>query len=149
VAAVAAAVIALLAVQVGHLDNQVSAAGRQPRLSAVVQAALRDHQARRVILRADAGTGAAEADLVVLPSGAAYMVNTGMPELSADRTYQLWGVEPGRTVSLGLLGNRPTDVALTVGRPAAITAYAVTVEQAGGVVSSTHVPVAEGVTASA
>jgi plasmid stabilization system protein ParE len=139
VGAVAAAVIALLALQVGHLDNQVN----QPRVSAAAQAALRNPQAHTVTLASTSHPGTKAAVIAVLPSGTGYMINSALHPLAPDETYQLWGVERGRTISLGLLGNHPTDVAFAEGNGTPITAYAVTAEHAGGVVSSTHAPVAQ------
>ena len=81
--------------------------------------------------------------MVVLPDGSAFLVNTGLPRLRSDRTYQLWGVVKGQTVSLGLLGSQPHDVAFTVDPSAPVQAFAVTDEAAGGVVRSVHTPVAE------
>jgi hypothetical protein len=140
VAAIAAVVIALLALQVGHLDTQVNQGG----VASAARAALRDPQARTVTLASTTRPGTAAARIVVLPSGAGYMINSHLHRLAADETYQLWGVEQGRTISLGLLGDDPTDVAFSEGNGTPIAAYAVTVEHAGGVVKSTHAPVAEG-----
>jgi anti-sigma-K factor RskA len=141
ITAVAAAVIALLAVQVNHLDGRTTS----PEQAAL--AALHNPQHRLVALKSLSGTTVA--DLVVLPSGSAYVINHHLPALSTNQTYQLWGEEQGRTVSLGLLGNRPQTVPMTVGNSALITAYAVTAERAGGVVASNHTPVAEGTLRSA
>jgi hypothetical protein len=138
VGAVAAAVIALLALQVGHLDNQIDQHG----VSAAAQAAMRNPQAHTVVLASMSRPGVTAADIVVLPSGAGYVVDSHLRPLPADETYQLWGLERSRTISLGLLGNHPADVAFTEGHGTPITAYAVTAERAGGVVASTHAPVA-------
>jgi anti-sigma factor RsiW len=139
IAAVAAAVIALLALQVGHLDTQIN----QGDVSSAARAALSDPRARTVTLTSTSQPATTTARIVVLPSGAGYMINDQLHPLAADETYQLWGVERGRTISLGLLGDNPTDVAFTEGNATPIAVYAVTVEHAGGVVSSTHTPVAE------
>ena len=57
------------------------------------------------------------ADLVILPSGSAYVINHRLRRPGRrTETYQLWGVEQGRTVSLGLLGNHPGEVAVHGGR---------------------------------
>jgi hypothetical protein len=139
ITAVAAAVIALLALQVGHLDTQVNQGG----VSSAARAALRDPQARTVTLASTLTPGITAADIVVLPSGAGFMINNRLRPLAADQTYQLWGLEKGQTVSLGLLGSHPGQVPFTEGNGTRITAYAVTAERAGGVVSSSHAPVAE------
>ncbi|MGH9016483.1 MAG: anti-sigma factor domain-containing protein [Acidimicrobiales bacterium] len=140
VGAVAAAVIALLAIQVGHLDHEVGQHG----VAAAALAAQHDPHSTTVALASTAHPGTTAADIVVLPSGEGYVTQTRLPVLPADRTYQLWGVEQGRTVSLGVLGNHPGDVAFTQDDAATVSAYAVTAERAGGVVRSTHSPVAVG-----
>jgi anti-sigma-K factor RskA len=160
VAAAVAVVAILLAVQVGRLDQrigQVANASRRTGLTEQVQAALLEPGAKEVTLAAtgsgsvSGGTapaqGARAAVIVVLPDGSAYVVNTGLPSLGADRTYQLWGVVNGQTVSLGLLGDAPHDVAFTVNPGAPVRAFAVTDEVAGGVVRSVHTPVAQSTTA--
>jgi hypothetical protein len=159
-AAAAAAVVAiLLAVQVGRLDQrvgQLAKASQQSGLSQAVQAALLDPSAQKVDLAATSSAPAGApplalreqaAVLVILPNGTAFVVNTGLPRLASDRTYQLWGVVNGQTVSLGLLGSQPRDVAFTVNPSAPIKVFAVTDEVAGGVVRSTHNPVAQSTTA--
>jgi hypothetical protein len=140
--AVAATVIALLALQVGHLDTRVGQLDQRA-VSAAVQSALDNPEARTVALTSTSHPGAVEAHIVVLPSGTGYVIDSRLRRLPADRTYQLWGFEQGRTVSLGLLGNHPADVGFTQGNGAQITAYAVTSEVAGGVTSPTHVPEAK------
>jgi anti-sigma factor RsiW len=156
VAAAVAVVAILLAVQVGRLDQrvgQVARASQQSGLSQQVQAALLNPSAQRVTL-SSTGSGAPggppagqdqrqAAVVVILPDGSAFVVNTGLPALASDRTYQLWGVVNGRTVSLGLLGSQPRDVPFTVNPSAPVEVFAVTDEVAGGVVRSTHQPVAQ------
>ncbi len=128
-------------------------ASQQSGLSQQVQAALLNPSAQRVTL-SSTGSGAPggpstgqaarqAAVVVILPDGSAFVVNTGLPRLASDRTYQLWGVVNGRTVSLGLLGSQPRDVPFTVNPSAPVEVFAVTDEVAGGVVRSTHQPVAQ------
>jgi anti-sigma-K factor RskA len=136
-AAVAVAAITVLGVQVGRLDHRVDQLH-----SSSAPAALADPHARHVTLTA-AGAGTA-ASLAILPSGTAYLVNDHLPGLPPSETYQLWSITGSRTVSLGLLGNRPTTVALTLSPAATGRVYAITVEPAGGVVAPTRAPVAEG-----
>jgi anti-sigma factor RsiW len=159
IAAAAAVVAVVLAVQVGRLDQrvgQLAAASRQMGLSQAVQAALLDPKAQKVTLTGSvaagssaptgpgsSGTGERAAVVVIDPDGSAFVLNTGLPRLAADRTYQLWGVVRGQTVSLGLLGSYPHDVAFTVNPSAPVKVFAVTAEVAGGVVQTTHTPVAE------
>jgi len=156
IAAAAAVVAVLLAFQVGRLDQrvgQLASASRQTGINQAVQAALLDPGVQQVTLSATSsisttgtsvpGKGERVAVVVLPPSGPAFVLNTGLPALASDRTYQLWGLVRGQLVSLGLLGSEPHDVAFTVDPSAPIKTFAVTNEVAGGVVRSTHAPVAE------
>jgi len=145
VAGVAAALAVLLGVQVTRLDSRVDhlvALARLHGTSLAVQAALEDPTARRVALTGGTGSNSTLAELVLLRSGSAYLINDHLVGLPEDRTYQLWGVVGGRAISLGLLGSRPATVPFTVDSAAPITLFAVTAERAGGVVVSANAPVA-------
>ena len=151
VTGVAAVVIALMGVQLGRLDNPVnhlSALAERQGMSQAVQAALLDPNAQRITLAGSSSAASTLAELVLLPSGSAYLVNSHLHALPKDETYQLWGVIGGRAVSLGLLGNEPTTVPFTIDEGARVTIFAVTAEQAGGVVASNHAPVAQSATLS-
>ena len=77
------------------------------------------------------------------PSGAGYLLVADLPELTSDRTYQLWGRTSAGLVSLGLLGRHPNDVvAFEANEP--VEALAITEEQSGGVHQSTNPPVVIG-----
>ena len=80
--------------------------------------------------------------MVLLPSGASYLVSTGMAALPASSTYQLWSVVAGRAISVGVLGAHPAMVAFSVDAAVTVTTLLVTVEPAGGVVAPTSAPVA-------
>lgn len=85
--------------------------------------------------------------LSVLPgeeSEARYLVKVGLPGLPSSQTYQLWAVTGDRRVSLRVLGGHPQGSAFSLGSPTEASALAVTVEPAGGVVSSTRTPVVSG-----
>jgi len=141
VAGLAAGLIALLALQVGHLHHQLE----KPTLSAAARAAMAAPGARTVTLADPTAPATALASVVVLPSGTGYVVNHALPALGHGRTYQLWVLRRGRPVSLGLLGSHPATVAFAQGGGSQLVTYAVTPEPAGGVVSPTHAPVAESV----
>ena len=143
----AAAVVVLivaLAVQVVRLDDRV---GRlqgttlQQQVSLAAHRALQDPAARHVVLDSSIATGRL-AEIAVLPTGRAFLVNDALPALPAGRTYQLWGLVGSRLISLGLLGARPSAVSFDAGSQGLVTKYAITSERAGGVVQSTHEPVA-------
>ena len=50
----------------------------------------------------------------------------------------------GQTISLGLLGSDPAVVPFSVAGDGSVQAFAITAEQAGGVVQSTNQPVVAG-----
>jgi len=142
--AAAVVVVALLSVQMVRLNDRVgslSAANASRGLSHLVQTAFAGPAAQKVNLES-AGSGGTAAAVAILPSGAAYLVNKSLPALPSDRTYQLWGRTGNQLISLGVLGNRPTDVAFSISPSATYGAYVVTAEQAGGVVVTKHRPVA-------
>ncbi len=149
-AAAALVVIAALGVQLGRLDHQVSqlqAVSGQQGITQAAESALENPQARRVTLDAAHSSGPALVQIAILPSGAGFFVNRRLPPLASNETYQLWGQVGNDLVSLGVLGATPRYVAFHVDPSASIASFAVTAEHAGGVVQSTHVPVAVSPTA--
>jgi len=148
VATAAAVLVAVLGIQVAHLDHQVSqmqAAANQPALTRAADMALENPTSRRIPLQAPAGShGAATATIVLTSSGTGDVLASGLAKLPSDRTYQLWGMVDGTAISLGLLGAKPDVVAFSADPNAPISAFAVTDEHAGGVVRSTQQPVVEG-----
>lgn len=144
VAAMAAAVIAVLGVQVDHLDDRtdgLEAALGSKGLDQAVQVALFDESARRVDLRSTDGVTLAQA--VVRENGEAYFVPQALPALSAEETYQLWAIIDDQAVSVGVLGSHPGVSAFKVAG-SGVTLLAVTTEEAGGVISSKKTPVMMG-----
>jgi hypothetical protein len=137
VAAVAAAVIAGLAIQVQRLDS------RSRRLDAAVRA--RQDLAR---LAAQPGTttvtlrstdGAMFIKAFVGSNGDSVIDGNGLPALPAGREYQLWGVRGNGKISLLLLGSRPELAQFR--SPSDVQALAVTEESAGGAVTPGRVVV--------
>jgi anti-sigma factor RsiW len=143
-AAAAAAVIAVLGLQVVQQDDRID----------TLQAALQDASLTRAANRAMSTPGADVAELtspdgslqasaVLLPDGSGYLLAHGLPGLDRDRTYQLWGQTDAGLLSLGLLGSHPTDVvAFHAGAP--VRSLAITDEEAPGVVQSRNAPVVAG-----
>jgi len=122
--------------------GQLAATGQRNGLGSAVRAALVDPAAQRVALSASApagssGPGPQAALLVIEPDGTAFALNTAMPPLPRDRTYQLWAMTGARPVSLGLLGSDPVDVAFTVSPSVPLPRFAVTAEPAGGTAQPT------------
>ncbi len=148
--AAAAAVIALVfGVQVHHLNGRVSALQAEPQLSAAERTALAAPSTRKVTLVATGPDGVVTtpATVVLTAAGTGFVVDDaddGLPPLPSDRTYQLWGVVGKRTISLGLLGSHPGIVPFSVAGSVPATAFAITEEVAGGVVSSVNPAVAVG-----
>lgn len=141
--AVAAAVIVVLGFQVVRLNQKVQgipAALSSQSVNTLAQAALLDPDSQRVRLQ-PTSTGPA-ADAVILRDGHGYLIMKGQQALPYDRTYQLWAVTPGGTVSLGVLGSSPDVVAFSAAGD--VQALAVTVERSGGVISSDQQPVLAG-----
>ncbi len=144
-AAAAVVVLGALVVQLGRLEHEVrqlQAAGTGQNLAQAAQRALQDPRARRIVLTNAHATGPAVAEIAILPSGAGFLVNHGLPALAASETYQLWGQVGDELVSLGVLGAAPGSVAFHVDPTVPVVGFAITAERAGGVVRSTHVPVA-------
>jgi anti-sigma-K factor RskA len=134
--AVAAAIaIVVLAVSVVVLERRDSRTGD---LAAAFDNARTKQGAHEVALTP--GSGVAVARIVLLPDGTGYLKNDGMKPLPPDRTYQLWALSGSRdkpvAISAGVLGNSPGAVAFHTSRD--VHGFAVTVEQAPGVVSSTQ-----------
>jgi hypothetical protein len=145
--AAALVVIGLLGFQVNHLDQRVNKLEAGSQNLDVVQAAqdaMVDPGAQHVTLDSTGTAGSAVGEIAILPSGVAYLINSHMPVLAGNQTYQLWGRVGSKLVSLGLLGNDPQDVVLEVTAAAPIAAYAVTAEPAGGEPQPTSTPVAQG-----
>jgi len=139
VLALAAALVIVLAVGLGVVVSRDDS-GSAPDLAAAIAKAQFSNDARRVHLEATSGDGRAEA--VMLPDGTGYLVSADLPELSRDRTYQLWGIDGDTVVSLGVLGPKLKPAPFTfVGTPKTL---AITDEVAGGVAQSSNEPVVAG-----
>jgi hypothetical protein len=145
VAAAAAVVAVVLGVQVHHLHNQVSALQGQPQLSGVERSALQDPTTKKVELTATtAHPNGSTVTVVLTRSGTGFVEAGGLTSLPGGETYQLWGVIGDKTISLGLLGSAPGVVPFSVAGNADVSAFAITAEQSGGVVHSSHQPVVAG-----
>ena len=143
VSVAAAAMIGFLGVRVADdrqriSDLETATPAEQLRRSA--DAARDDPGARTVRLASTDGQRTAEA--VVLRDGTGYLLDSNLPRLPDDRTYQLWAVVGTTTISVGVLGPEPTIVPFKMAGD--ISALAITAEQAGGVVSSRQTPVVLG-----
>ena len=145
-AAAAAVVIGTQTVRVDHLNhrvNQLSAAARQSGGLQGVAAALVAPSARHLILTSTRPAANPVGELVIRPSGSAYLIASSLSALPATSTYQLWAVVQGRAISVGVLGAHPVATAFSTDPGVATTAYLMTVEPAGGVIAPTGTPVAQ------
>ncbi|MDQ2725585.1 MAG: anti-sigma factor [Actinomycetota bacterium] len=147
-AGVAAAVVAVLGLQVSRLDNRTTVLNNEvaslaPSASmSAVRLALATPGSHHVHLTGFAAKGAS-AEAVVLPSGQGYVYDAKMEPLGADRAYQLWGVVADQRISYQLLGSEPAPVVPFRAGPD-VQALAVTNEVAGGVERSSQPLVAIG-----
>lgn len=132
-AAVAAAVALVLGVVVVTRDTPASVTAD---LAQVAGEAIADPASSKTTLRPPEGAPGPEATAVVRPDGAGFLVAADLPALEVDRTYQLWGVLNDQVISLGVLGSDPGVAAFQVDDVGAVTAFAITEEVSGGVVSS-------------
>jgi len=129
----AALVIAVMGVQLWNQDRRLDDM-EQNELAAAIDAP----DSTTVSLTGD---GSVPAVPVVVRDGTAWLVATGLPELDADRTYQLWGLAGDELVSVAVLGRDPGVVSFEVEGYALL---AITTEQAPGVVQSENDPVVAG-----
>jgi anti-sigma factor RsiW len=141
VAAIAAVVVLVLGGvainQQRRLDRLDDANG----LQAAFAQAVADPDARQVTLESSSG-GGADVRAVVLPDGTGYLAAAPLPDTGAARTYQLWGIDDARVVSLGVLGRDPGIVPFHAAPD--VRTLAITEETAGGVVASRNQPVVAG-----
>jgi anti-sigma-K factor RskA len=134
-ATVAVAVIAVLGVEVDHLRHRVShlsADTDTSTLAAAARHALVDPRSRRITLTGTGSVQQSAAEVVALPSGAAFLFDTRLVALPPGHIYQLWAIVDRRTISIGLFGAGIAAVAFSLDTTPATDAFAVTVEPAGG-----------------
>lgn len=142
---VAAAVILVLGIVVTRQENRLDQMSREVASVDIERAAgqaMADPGATKVALSPPV-EGGAQATVVVLPDGTGFVQAVNLPALPDGRTYQLWGIEGDRVISLGVLGGEPTISPVSTGG-VAFTTYALTEEDPGGVPQSSNDPVALG-----
>ncbi|MCB9373293.1 MAG: anti-sigma factor [Microthrixaceae bacterium] len=102
----------------------------------------------RVVRLAPPGSGDRPGDdglvlrAVVTADGDGYLLGGTLPDAGPGSTYQLWGLDGGRAVSLGVLGHDPGVEAFQVEAPTA--ALAITTEARGGADQPTSAPLVVG-----
>ena len=80
------------------------------------------------------------ARVVVEPGGQGYIQTVGLAAPDADHAYQLWILDSGQPISLGLLGRGVNTVAF--GTTATTNTLAITVEPVSGSAAATTPPIA-------
>lgn len=147
VAAAAAVLAVVLGVQVNHLNHQVNALNStRQSVSSAAQAALESPATQRIQLTPPATSPGPKGTTVTLVAGATgigYVFASNLAPLPSNQTYQLWGAIRGQLVSLGVLGPAPGVSAFSYDAGVPVQAFAITTEQAGGAVQTTHLPVVE------
>jgi anti-sigma-K factor RskA len=139
-AVAAAAVAAVLGVNLVHANDQISSLHDARPASAVAALKVRGHK----VVDAESARHVELAQFVVVPSGQGYLLKSNLPTLSSAKTYQLWGIINGRAISLGLLGQDPHGAAFTWGGSTQPSKLGITVEPAGGSVVPTGSMLAAG-----
>jgi anti-sigma factor RsiW len=125
----AAAAAVVIFVAIGLADR--ADAPNQPMASAF-EIARADRDSVSTTLVSEASAASAEA--VIDQDGHGFVVAQDLPTLPDDQTYQLWGVvDDGQVISLGILGPNPEIETFTV--EGAVSALAITIEQAPGVIA--------------
>jgi anti-sigma factor RsiW len=138
---VAAVVIAVLGVQVVHLNNRVN--NEQTPSVSSVGAALSSPGAEQAALTPASG-GATLARVVIQSDGTGYIYDMSMPALASDRTYELWGVVDNHRVAYDVLGADPSGVTKFRTKGGQAETLAITSEPGGGVTTSSQPPVVLG-----
>ena len=138
-AGIAASVAVAALVGVSLVDTD----GTPDDLAEVAAAAASRPDARRVAMQSPDGTLTAEA--VVLSGGTGYLLESNLPALPPDRTYQLWAVVGTSKISVGVLGQTVGPAAFRAA--ADVSAFAITNESGGGVIVSQQPPTVIGTVA--
>jgi hypothetical protein len=98
------------------------------------------------VLRGSGSAAGANGFAAFSPTDGGYVVVSGLPELSADKTYQAWYLIDGTPVSAGLMAVGDDGMAMLVRIPhhAGTDVIALTLEPAGGMAAPTSDPIVVG-----
>jgi hypothetical protein len=143
VATLAAAVMALLGVEVAQLHNQVGRLHKDLNAAGLTWSADQLDAGPHHTVRLVATDRRPAATVIVGRSGAAYWVWSSLHKLPTSQTYQLWGLSHGKPVSLALVGAHPNAVDFFKLEPD-VTELLVTAEPEGGTPGPTTAVLAEG-----
>jgi anti-sigma-K factor RskA len=144
VAAAAVGIVGVLGTQVVRQDRRIDElqVALQDPLVPAFDAAITDPGSELIELTSADGEVVLRG--AITGDGVGYLSAAALPDLPGGRTYQLWGGADDRLVSLGVLGDEPGIVSFAA-EPYEL--FAITEEEAPGVVTSTNDPVAAGSTA--
>ena len=76
-------------------------------------------------------------EIVVDADGHGWLTDIDFEPLDGSQTYQLWAIQDGTVISAGILGSDPSTVAFQID-PERLDGLVITIEPAGGVVSSNN-----------
>ena len=141
VAAAASLAVGVMGLEVVRQDDRIEEleTALDDPLQVAYSAALADP--RSTVLELTSSDGTVRLRGAVAPDGTGYLRADELPNLTDDRTYQLWGGAGDRLVSLGVLGDDPRVVSFEA-EPYEL--FAITEEAEPGVVSSANPPVVAG-----
>jgi anti-sigma factor RsiW len=148
VATLAAAVMALLGVEVAQLHGQVGRLHKELSIAGLTLSANQLDAGPHHTVRLVSTDRQPAATVIVARSGAAYWLWSSLHTLPTSQTYQLWGLSHGKPVSLALVGAHPNAVDFFKLEPD-VTELLVTAEPEGGTPGPTTAVLAEGAVPSA
>ena len=138
---VVAAMGAAAAVVIGLLGAQIVRQGN--RIDTLESAMDGSSIAGATLASLSSSDGTVSADAVLLADGTGYLLAGDLPGLTAEQTYQLWGITDTGVISLGLLGAEPGKV-VPFQAGDHVSGLAITQEVAGGVTTSDNPAVVVG-----
>ncbi len=124
--------LALLEQELGQQDATIEALRSNPTALAIDLARASD-RTLQAALDGEIGHG----DIVVDADGHGWLTDIEFDPLDDSQTYQLWAIQDGVVVSAGILGSDPSTVSFQID-PSRLDGLAITIEIAGGVVSSSN-----------
>ena len=142
VGAMAAAIIGLL-VTVAAQQRRIGSVERSARsINNAASVAATAPGAKRATLKPNVGN--ATALVTVLPEGSGYLDLATLPAIDPNHVWQLWSLNDGGAVSLGVTGDHSKSMAFHASPGA--HSFAITVEPSGGSAKATTDPIAIGST---
>jgi anti-sigma-K factor RskA len=130
-AVAAAALVGVLSLNLASADNRVNQLQNAIALQGHNAALAAEESPGHVDVTLNAAHDPGIAQFVLL-KGHGYLLSSAMAPLSTTKTYQLWVIIGGKSISIGLMGHAPTTVMFTIAGALRPSELAVTVEPAGG-----------------